>query len=76
MSVDQPALPAGRGIALASDFQVYGSGSVRPHRVRFDPADPGFLSRRSDGIAAVRVLAPADVAEVMLVARVDDRPRR
>ena len=71
MSVDQPALPAGRGIALAGDFQVFGSGSVRPHRIRFDPADPGFLSRLSDGRLVSRVLAPAGAAEVMLVARVD-----
>lgn len=57
---------------LASDFQVYGTGSVRPHRVRFDPADPGFLARLPDGRLTFRVLGPGNVAEAMVVARVDD----
>ncbi|MBA2338005.1 MAG: DUF3459 domain-containing protein [Acidimicrobiia bacterium] len=57
---------------LPSDFQVYGSGSVRPHRVRFDPTDPAFLARLSDGRLAFRVLGPPDVEEAMVLTRVDE----
>ncbi len=50
---------------------MFGSGSVRPHRVRFDPTDPGFLARLPDGRLVFRVLAPARAAEVMVLTRID-----
>lgn len=60
------------GVRFASDFQVFGSGNVRPHRVRFDPADPAFLSRSADGSLIFRVLGPPEAAVAMVVVRHDD----
>jgi glycosidase len=69
VSTGRLAVPEAAGIPLDADFQVFGSGSVRPHRVRFDPADPGFLSRLPGGRLVFRVLAPARTVEVMVLAR-------
>lgn len=56
-------------VRLTSDFQLYGNGNVRPHRVRFDPVDPAFLARNGDGTLTFRLLAPPDVVEGTLAVR-------
>ncbi len=58
-------------VRLESDFQIYGNGNVRPHRVRFDPADPAFVSRGRDGLLTFRLLGPATTTEVTLAIRTD-----
>ncbi len=56
-------------VPLADDFQPFGSGNVRPHRIRFDPSDPAFLSRDTAGLLRFRVLAPAETVEAMVLVR-------
>ena len=61
-----------RETGLPADFQIFGDGNVRPHRVRHDPTDPAFLTRRTDGRVTFRVLAPPEVADAVVVSRVGD----
>jgi cyclomaltodextrinase len=54
---------------LESDFQPFGPGNVRPHRIEFDSRDPAYLSRDAHGILTFRVVAPAETLEAMVVVR-------
>ena len=58
-------------VRLSSDFQVFGNGNVRPHRLVFDPSDPASLSLADDGDLTVRLIAPADTDEAMLTVRTE-----
>lgn len=60
-----PAVP------LAADFQPFGNGNVRPHRIRFDPGDRAFLSKDAAGRVTFRVLAPAATIEALVVIRTE-----
>ncbi len=62
---------AGGPLSYRSDFQVFGHGNVRPHRVRFEPADPAFLSLDADGRLTYRLLGPHDITEGVLLTRVE-----
>ncbi len=56
-------------VRLESDFQVYGNGNVRPHRVHFDMGDPACLARNPDGTLTFRLLGPVEVVEGTLAVR-------
>lgn len=62
-------MPPTPPVRLESDFQIYGEGNVRPHRLRFDPCDPAFLARNGDGTVTIRVLGPVDAVEGTLALR-------